>query len=454
MKTKLFLILMLSITGVNIKNSNAQTWSAVGSGLNYSVNTFAIYNGNLYAGCDGIYKWDGSNWTGMNTGTSTFGGGTVYSLAVSNGGNFYCGGADFFVLTPDNNLYNYIGRWNGSQWTTVGSGTVNDGAGMGGYVVAMTSYNGQLYAGGDFGTAGGDPLNQFEAYYIASFAGTTCCWSAVGSGMNERVRELIVDTINNELYAGGYFTTAGGISANYIAKWNGASWSALGTGTDGKVTALCMHNGEIYAGGLFTTAGGSSASNIAKWNGSSWSALGSGLDGQVYDLVSHNGDLYAGGAGFTVGGNTQYIAKWNGTNWTALSSGVDNYVNKLTVFNNELYVGGGFLNAGGIPANHVAKWNEPNGINETHSNYTIDISPNPSTGKFTIENKGDLNIYNLLGEKIFSQKLTLPKTEIDFSSQPKGIYFVKLVVNPSAAGSIYSNDGIGQKIFAGKIIID
>ena len=32
------------------------------------------------------------------------------------------------------------------------------------------------------------------------------------------------------LYAGGYFTTAGGTSANYIAQWNGSSWSALGSG--------------------------------------------------------------------------------------------------------------------------------------------------------------------------------------------------------------------------------
>ena len=32
------------------------------------------------------------------------------------------------------------------------------------------------------------------------------------------------------LYAGGQFTTAGGVSANYIAQWNGSSWSALGSG--------------------------------------------------------------------------------------------------------------------------------------------------------------------------------------------------------------------------------
>ena len=28
------------------------------------------------------------------------------------------------------------------------------------------------------------------------------------------------------------FTTAGGVAANYIAKWNGSAWSALGSGMD------------------------------------------------------------------------------------------------------------------------------------------------------------------------------------------------------------------------------
>ena len=35
------------------------------------------------------------------------------------------------------------------------------------------------------------------------------------------------------LYAGGGFTTAGGVPANYIAKWDGSAWSALGSGMDG-----------------------------------------------------------------------------------------------------------------------------------------------------------------------------------------------------------------------------
>ena len=92
-----------------------------------------------------------------------------------------------------------------------------------------------------------------------------------------------------ELYAGGDFTTAGGASANYIAKWNGAAWSALGSGMDGTSHALAVDGGgNLYAGGGFTTAGGV-RHRIAKWDGATWSALGSGMDGYVYALAVDGG---------------------------------------------------------------------------------------------------------------------------------------------------------------------
>ena len=106
------------------------------------------------------------------------------------------------------------------------------------------------------------------------------------------------------LYAGGYFTTAGGVTANYIAKWNGSAWSALGSGMGGDpVYALAVSGTNLYAGGDFTTAGGVSANYIAKWDGSAWSALGSGMDdarlcaGGERDHSLRWGRLHHGGRG-------------------------------------------------------------------------------------------------------------------------------------------------------------
>ena len=42
-------------------------------------------------------------------------------------------------------------------------------------------------------------------------------------------------------------------------------WSALGSGTESDVTTLAMAGNNLYVGGLFWEAGGVSARYIAKW---------------------------------------------------------------------------------------------------------------------------------------------------------------------------------------------
>ena len=63
------------------------------------------------------------------------------------------------------------------------------------------------------------------------------------------VRALAVDGAGN-LYAGGSFTTAGGVSAIRIAKWDGTAWAPLGNGMNSYVYALAVDGaGNLYAGG-------------------------------------------------------------------------------------------------------------------------------------------------------------------------------------------------------------
>ena len=123
----------------------------------------------------------------------------------------------------------------------------------------------------------------------------------------------------------GSFSSAGGVPANRVAKWDGSSWSALGTGTSLSVRALAVFDdgagAELVVGGQFTSAGGTSASYIAKWDGSAWSPLGSGMQGpfgltQVTNLVVFDDGtgsaLYAGGIFTSAGGvGVGHIARWN-----------------------------------------------------------------------------------------------------------------------------------------------
>jgi len=128
-------------------------------------------------------------------------------------------------------------------------------------------------------------------------------WISIGGlpGVNGPVFAAVVDGSGN-LYIGGRFTVVGDVVATNIAKWNGSSWMALGSGMGGNVSALAVSGSDVYAGGNFTTAGGSAANYIAKWNGSSWSALGSGMNDWVFALAVSGSDLYAGGLFTTAGG--------------------------------------------------------------------------------------------------------------------------------------------------------
>jgi hypothetical protein len=126
--------------------------------------------------------------------------------------------------------------------------------------------------------------------------------------MSYNVAALAVS--GSDLYVGGYFTTAGGIAANYMAKWDGSSWSTLGSGMNGPVNALAVSGNTVYAGGQFSTAGGIRAVEIAKWDGNSWTALGSGMNGPVWTLTISASDLYLGGD-FTMAGAkvSGYVAR-------------------------------------------------------------------------------------------------------------------------------------------------
>ncbi|MCG2660368.1 MAG: FG-GAP-like repeat-containing protein [Kiritimatiellae bacterium] len=247
--------------------------------------------------------------------------------------------------------------------------------------------DGSLYAGGGFTNAGGVTANCF-----AKWDGTS--WTNLGSGMNYGVSELACDT-NGQLYAGGYFTNAGGVPANNIAKWDGTSWTNLGSGMNSGVDALaCDTNGQLYAGGNFTNAGGVPANRIAKWDGTSWTNLGSGMNSTVRALACDaNGQLYAGGLFTNAGGvPANYVAKWDGTSWTNLGSGMNLIVSALACdANGRLYAGGGFTNAGGVPAKYIAKWMPGGaiGISPSSLSYTATHGgANPAPQVFVVSNTG------------------------------------------------------------------
>ncbi len=317
----------------------------------------SLYVGGLFTIAGGVFatniaKWNGSSWSALGSGVSGVDpfNSLVVALAVS-GSDLYVGGQ--FTTVGGVSATN-VAKWNGTNWSALGSGIPGLTADAG-YVSDLVVSGGDLYAGGWFTNAGGVSANN-----IARWNGST--WSALGSGLDYIVIALAISGSN--LYAGGDFTTAGGLPANYIAKWNGQSWSALGSGMDDRVYSLALLGSNVYAGGYFETAGGVSATNIARWDGSSWSAVGSGIRaldsgpyyaGNVTALAVSGNDLYAAGNYYWADGDDHRIARWNGSTWTALGSMLNDGVGALAVSGSDLYAGGRFTTAGGKVADFVAK---------------------------------------------------------------------------------------------------
>jgi hypothetical protein len=182
-------------------------------------------------------------------------------------------------------------------------------------------------------------------------------WAAGFQSAGTLIQAYALAVMGSDLYVGGIFDYAGGVFAPRVAKWDGATWSAIGPTMGGTVFALAVWGSTLYVGGSFSEAGGIAANNIARYDSATgtWSALGSGVGQYVTALaVDGSGNLYAGGT-FTSPAN--YVAKWDGTNWSALGSGMGNLVHALAVDGSgNLYAGGDFTTAGGTPANRVAKW--------------------------------------------------------------------------------------------------
>lgn len=233
------------------------------------------------------------------------------------------------------------------------------GFGIGGRVFHLGTFRNELIAG----TYRSPRRDGNRLNHVARFDGVR--WHPLGSGVDGQVRCSL--EFQGQLFVGGLFTTAGGGNASNIARWNGSNWQPAGAGFDGEVWALAEHQGQLYAGGEFTASGGVAVGAIARWTGTAWQPVAGGLSwglggsASVQALLSDGALLYAGGE-FDRAGSTpaSHIAAFDGSSWRPLGTGINNFgwgwVRALARHNNRIYVGGAFGQAGAVLSDNIAAW--------------------------------------------------------------------------------------------------
>lgn len=298
-----------------------------------------MFAGGTFGGGDGltarsIAAWDGDSWNRVGNGFTS----TVQDLEIFDSGTgpmLYAVGSFTQILFGDQ--ANRIARWDGTSWSPLGSGLSFPGNSL---AVFDDGSGPALYVGGNFAVSGDILTNGIAWWDGENFS------QLAPQGANSNVWSLVVfdDGSGPALYAGGAFTTMGGLSVNGMARWTGEVWEQVGEGFGPNTTVFGMTvfddgtGPALYAtGNISTTGSGLPVSNLARWDGSQWTGVGGGLNDTGTTLEAFDDGsgeaLYAGGNFTSAGGiNASRIARWDGTDWSPLDEGLGAFVNDLAVF--------------------------------------------------------------------------------------------------------------------------
>lgn len=434
----------------SLSRYDGSVWSPLADGEGASgTRAYALHdwNGTIVAGgrlsrlgtVPGLLAaWDGSAWTSLGTGIPASGISNVRSMATFETDLIVSGSFSNAGGTPVNG----VARWDGSNWTAMGT----EAAG------ALLALDGELYATGYWGSSP-NVVQTMGQWNGSSF-------DPLGGAISGGAQTLFaLGSFQGDPVMGGSFTSVDGVAANYVARWDGANWQPLGSGTGGTVNAIHEAGGVLYVAGSFTTAGGSPAARVAAWDGSAWSPLAGGLLGTVRSLASIGGDLFATGTFALADGQpVNRIARWDGAAWHALGSGLDDDGWALLAQGDDLWVGGEFTLAGPTGSSRIARWTSPS---TTSAPFALGASsfsihpprPNPTQGAtsfdFSLRAAANvtIDVFDVRGARVRTlarESLSAGSHTIAWDGRdaggrpvPAGVYFVKLrEAGPSAGRKV------------------
>ncbi len=363
MKSFLYLILLSLFPGTSFAMQWVNEFAAPGT--DGDVHAITVHGSNVFIGGNftSIDSVSARNIAVLNTDTGEWSevgggvGGTVLTLKFHDG-ILYAGGR----ISRDDVPGNALMMWDGNEWSNPGGG-FQSGADIRDIVFDEDN---NMYVTGRFTVALNGDGTSASTRHIAKWNGET--WEELDDGFNNGSLTVYGDALimrDTMLYAAGYFNTAGGVAANRLARWDGNSWSPVGSGvfgesqfTDTGIFAMKPDgNGNIIMGGTFTSVSGVAAINIIRYDGNEFEPLGEGLPnstsaGRVYYIAVDGDVVYAVGA-FD---EHNSIARWDGESWSAVGGGTSQRTEAIGVTDNSIIAGGLFHQVGNVVAHHIAEW--------------------------------------------------------------------------------------------------
>lgn len=216
-----------------------------------------------------------------------------------------------------------------------------------------------------------------------------------------------------------------------VIEYNGSGTSANYLTSSFPIANNLPASPTIAASALNITANSNSSALVSWTNGNGQYRLLIVKANSPVDETPLDGSIYAANASFSSGaqlgtGNyTVYNGTANNTIVTNLDSNITYYF-ALFEFNKD----------GAGPANYLETPNLTGnynlitglGIDEITEQFSFVVYPNPTTGIFSIKHQNihqqmNIEVYNMLGEKVLQQQNS---NEINLSSSPKGVYFVRI----------------------------
>lgn len=315
----------IELKGTNALEPNNQILTICSdlSGNVYAAGDFVNSSGMRY-----VAKWDGNSWSELGGINSLSANNTITCITADQSGYIYAAGA--FTNANGNQ---YVAKWRGDYWEEVGG--TNSLQAKSPIRSICVDYGNVYVAGSAFNTTQQRVVHWNGLYWLE--AGWTNGLSA-----NNNINAVCFGT-NNYVYAAGDFTNSNG--KRYVAKYVGSNWievgGANGLSANEEILSICSDPaGNIYAAGKFTNGADHLSGNnyVAKWNGSSWSELGGNnqnvLEAPKKTIASicsdNNGNIYAAGYFYNSNGKF-FVSMWDGTKWSELGGkntlGANNSIN-------------------------------------------------------------------------------------------------------------------------------